>query len=72
LRNRKKKRYKNRLVIIAIGFKLDGVRFLIIIFKISTLYSPLKTPLLASALFFLPLAWATTLTPISPRPDSRT
>ncbi len=31
----------------------DGVRFLIIIFKIATLYSPLKVFLPASALFFL-------------------
>ena len=31
----------------------DGVRFLLIIFKIATLYSPLKLFLPASALFFL-------------------
>ena len=31
----------------------DGIRFLIIIFKIATLYSPLKIFLPASALFFV-------------------
>jgi hypothetical protein len=31
----------------------DGIRFLVIIFKIATLYAPLKLYLPASALFFL-------------------
>ena len=44
----------------------DGVRFMVIIFKIATLYSPLKIFLPASALFFLAgLSWyAHTLTTI--------